>query len=354
MGAFLRCLGECDSRYDQPAMMRRLRRRVADEFASAVAELCLGSTPAAPCRIHLCLLCTSAESIQNHNCFIEAAAEKAKTTPGIRNVLQLRRNVDSLQLAQELASSTKQTLKVGLLNGANRKLFGNHWFQSGARQAIDENLHRRSSSMARAALMLNFDTQPRPRTDTELLTTLSFYKQLRTDEFSVPVITDKTKGKQATKQAYVAHTPGAVTGSTSGANSSSSRATGEVKPSGADASPPKSDLLAGASGSKATQPTASAQQKGAWPVQQEKKKSGWCPCGKRKPSTAAVSPVQDSPAGGQQRQGQPAQGQPPVVNSSNCGCCGSGGKTKGPKQTGAGGAGAAAPSLQTAAPRHMA
>ena len=112
--------------------------------------------------------------------------------------------MDSLQLAHELSSGP---LKVAVLNGANRKLCGNHWFQSwslkeasyntlhynkynvkqhnmkynlikniisyiiiyyngragGARFAIDENLHRRSASLSRASLLLNFDTEPRLR-----------------------------------------------------------------------------------------------------------------------------------------------------------------------------------------------
>ena len=44
---------------------------------------------------------------------------------------------------------------VGLLNGANRRLLGNHWFAGKATQAIDENLHRRSWRLAAAAYVLN-------------------------------------------------------------------------------------------------------------------------------------------------------------------------------------------------------
>lgn len=118
--------------------------------------------------VHLCLVCINAESIENHNCFVEAAGSCAQKHPVLTSVLQIRQNVDCLQLAQDLinakaCSEKPGVLKVGMLNGANRKLVGNHWFQSGARFAIDENLHRRSSSMARAALLLNFDIEPRPR-----------------------------------------------------------------------------------------------------------------------------------------------------------------------------------------------
>jgi len=88
------------------------------------------------------------------------------------DVLKLRQNVDSLHLAAtDLAPATKGGCgapKVGILNGANRKLIGNHWFQTGARLAIDENFHRRSASMARAALLLNFDFEARARKPTQL------------------------------------------------------------------------------------------------------------------------------------------------------------------------------------------
>ena len=81
-------------------------------------------------------------------------------------ILFLRQNVDCLQLAHELSAKawiTTGSPKVAILNGASRKLVGNHWFQGGARYAIDENLHRRSSSMARAALLLNLNTEPKAR-----------------------------------------------------------------------------------------------------------------------------------------------------------------------------------------------
>jgi len=41
------------------------------------------------------------------------------------------------------------------LNGANRKLIGNHWFGERAKTAIDENLHRRSSSASIISNCLN-------------------------------------------------------------------------------------------------------------------------------------------------------------------------------------------------------
>ncbi|CAK9104415.1 Protein HID1 [Durusdinium trenchii] len=106
------------------------------------------------------LVCVNPESIDNHNCFVEAAAAKAQLCPELKEVLQLRRNVDSLQRCAQ-NDNKKCARFVALLNGANRKLCGNHWFQSGARYAIDENLHRRSASLSRASLLVNFDTEPR-------------------------------------------------------------------------------------------------------------------------------------------------------------------------------------------------
>lgn len=193
--------------------------------------------------------------------------------------------------------------------------------------------------------MLNFDTQPRPRNDNELWNTLEFYKRLVTDEKEPPVSPDKAKGKTKEKevqpkQAYVAHTPGAATGSTAGADSSGATgATREVQPTQAEGPPPKSDLLAGTNSKGvgadkpgASQQPATSQQQGqqtAWPAK-DQKKSSWCPCGKRKQSASAVTPVQgqiiDTPSSGQKQKGKGSQGHPAVVGSGGCLCCGPGAK----------------------------
>ncbi|CAE7389655.1 Hid1 [Symbiodinium sp. CCMP2456] len=183
MGAFLRHLNLNDDRYEDASSMRRLKRRIADELMHAIVDICSPKSRAAPkasapfeTRVHLCLVCVNPESVDNHNCFVEAAAARAKGCPELKEILHLRRNVDSLQLAHELAKkSGSGKLKVALLNGANRKLCGNHWFQSGARYAIDENLHRRSASLSRASLLVNFDTEPRPRRTTQLQETVKFF-----------------------------------------------------------------------------------------------------------------------------------------------------------------------------------
>jgi len=207
MGAFLRNLAANDSRYSDPMEMRRLRRRVADEFMHAIVDLCVLKEDAArdaasgaakatsrsearapaptpvlpklkgPKHVHLCLVCANNESIENHNCFVEAAAEKLRKDSGLSSVLQFRRNVDALQLAHDLLRSDPEgrALKIGLLNGANRGLCGNHWFEDGARFAIDENLHRRSASLARASLLHNLDTAAMPRRPKQLVETVRFF-----------------------------------------------------------------------------------------------------------------------------------------------------------------------------------
>jgi len=176
MGAFLRHLWKNDDYYADARNMKVLRRGVADTLMAAIAKLCLSRGQCGPQRVHLCLVVTGGESVQNHNAFVAAAGSKAKTCPDLTNVLRIRRNVDCLQLAHQLAHTPgKPPLTVAILNGANRKLVGNHWFSSGARFAIDENLHRRSASMARAALLLNFDYETRPRKPNYLRETVEWF-----------------------------------------------------------------------------------------------------------------------------------------------------------------------------------
>ena len=95
-----------------------------------------------------------------------------------------------------------------MLNGANRKLIGNHWFQSGARLAIDENIHRRSVSMSRISLLLNMGTEPSERRANELRGNLLWFgghvvtPLSGRAESSQPSSADKTTGKsEATDKA---------------------------------------------------------------------------------------------------------------------------------------------------------
>jgi hypothetical protein len=170
MGAFLRNLHRIDHSYSDEVKMRRLRLRVCQGLFDAAAEICTNCTP--PMRLHICLVDCNLESRVNHNCFMEAAGEKAKAVPALRSLIKFHRNCDALELAHELSCRGKENgnevRKVGLLNGANNKLLGNHWFSKGARQAIDENLHRRSSPMCVISLLINMATEPQKRSVQEL------------------------------------------------------------------------------------------------------------------------------------------------------------------------------------------
>jgi hypothetical protein len=44
---------------------------------------------------------------------------------------------------------------VGIINSGNRMRIGNHWQESGARHAIDENLHRRCRHLSLISTILN-------------------------------------------------------------------------------------------------------------------------------------------------------------------------------------------------------
>mmetsp|Transcript_109541 Transcript_109541/g.172718 ORF Transcript_109541/g.172718 Transcript_109541/m.172718 type:complete len:1170 (-) Transcript_109541:174-3683(-) len=179
MGAFLRNLSKLDSRYYDDNMMRRLRKGVAAGLYKAMVQVnkdggFVGGAGGGMV-VHVCLIDCDLESRSNHNVFIEAAAEKVKEVPSLATLIKIHRNVDCLHLANLLASRPPQLgdtdtapRKVGMLNGANNKLLGNHWFSSGARKAIDENFHRRSGAMCIAGLLLNQATKAEKRGYLEL------------------------------------------------------------------------------------------------------------------------------------------------------------------------------------------
>lgn len=172
MGAFLRHLDSIDSYYSEQVPMRRLRKRVAMGLYEAAAVVCLRDK-APPMRLHICLVDNSMESRSNHNCFVEAAGDFVEQVPALGPLIKFHRNVDCLELARQLSTaptsgSGEEVRKVGMLNGANNKLLGNHWFAQGARNAIDENFHRRSGSMSVSSLILNMATAPQERTFQEL------------------------------------------------------------------------------------------------------------------------------------------------------------------------------------------
>lgn len=182
MGAFLRKLNTIDETYRDYDKMRGLRRKIADQLMSVLVEFYGSNNRVSggqddgmrPRRIHLCLAIATdvGETVHNHNVFVEAASEMLEVFPELPSMLRLHRNQDLLQISHDLAEKCTSPLKVAALNGANRKLFGNHWFADGASLAIDENLHRRSASMSRAALLLNQGVAPRERRPNELADTV--------------------------------------------------------------------------------------------------------------------------------------------------------------------------------------
>jgi len=174
MGAFLRNLHQLDNRYSDVAAMRRLKKSVAQGLFAAAAVICTGCSP--PMRVHVCLIDGSLEARMNHNVFVEAAGAEIKKTPTLAPLLKFHRNVDASDLAHSLSFATPpkqagpdtEVRRVAILNGANNKLLGNHWFSTGARNAIDENLHRRSGAMCVASLLVNMSTVPLRRDFQEL------------------------------------------------------------------------------------------------------------------------------------------------------------------------------------------
>merc|ERR1712039_479810 len=144
MGAFLRHLGKVDNQYFEDEKLQRLRRCIARRWAKQLSK-------APPnCRIHLCILFTDEEPKRNADAFMRALIDGCAKTVAQR--VTIWPEADALQLAHELAKTSQ---KVLLLNGANRKLLGNHWFGPRAKFAIDENLHRRSWNMSALSYILN-------------------------------------------------------------------------------------------------------------------------------------------------------------------------------------------------------
>lgn len=143
MGAFLRNLHLLDATYCDPLALSRLRCGIAAKLVEALS----GSCPRL--RIHVCLGGSSEEAQSNIDAFIRGFRAASQ---GVKDRTEFWSGADAFQLSHDLAS---QSSKVLLLNGANRRLLGNHWFEGGARRAIDENLHRRSWIMSALAYLLN-------------------------------------------------------------------------------------------------------------------------------------------------------------------------------------------------------
>ena len=110
-------------------------------------------------RVHLCVSLATQEA-GNADALLRAEGEIG--TPLISRLTVMAEG-DALGIAHELASSSPPINVVGgqmecgvmLVNGASRTALGNKWYTQGALQAIDENLHRRSWTMAATSFVLN-------------------------------------------------------------------------------------------------------------------------------------------------------------------------------------------------------
>jgi len=161
MGAFLRHLGSLDDRFSGRDIARNqaqvdLRRALCRRFARAVQTASRSSA----FKLYLALGPSGHgdEADVNADAFIRALSAKmspavSHSQQGGRDMIQVCLHADALELAHELAASQRGA--VAMVNGTNRHLIGNHWFEDGARRAIDENLHRRSWWLAAYAYVLN-------------------------------------------------------------------------------------------------------------------------------------------------------------------------------------------------------
>ncbi len=161
MGAFLRNLFKCDKTYENNQALAELRQKLAHAFVQEIANF-------PSLHIHMCLpldQVKGSKDQQNYNAFINAFAHAPHE---VKERISLHVNVDATDLAQRLANQHKDLNKVSLVNGANRNLIGNHWFEDRALVAIDENIHRRSLFAVVAALLLNDGIKTKVRNDEAL------------------------------------------------------------------------------------------------------------------------------------------------------------------------------------------
>lgn len=147
MGAFQRNLNKLDPSFNDPMKLYALKKQTA---AAILSQLALDPKMT----MHLCLPTDRPESIQNYNAFIEVLEMAPEE---IKKRVKIHINWDAAEVAQELANQ-KGNYKVGLVNGANRDLLGHVWTGDHAKNAIDENLHRRSPILAGLSLLLNGGT----------------------------------------------------------------------------------------------------------------------------------------------------------------------------------------------------
>eukprot|EP00928_Gymnodinium_smaydae_P093204 TRINITY_DN7724_c0_g2_i1.p1 TRINITY_DN7724_c0_g2~~TRINITY_DN7724_c0_g2_i1.p1 ORF type:complete len:510 (-),score=62.49 TRINITY_DN7724_c0_g2_i1:93-1556(-) len=155
MGAFLRNLKNIDQSYSSEAKMQRLREDLTHQFVEAFMS-------APEIRIHVCLAFTptdkryiNIETLGNTAAFLKAFRLVAANHT-FKHKPIVWPDADSMQVALALASrNTEHKVTVMLVNGANRKKIGNHWYEAGAERAIDENLHRRSLVLSAISYLAN-------------------------------------------------------------------------------------------------------------------------------------------------------------------------------------------------------
>lgn len=148
--------------------MAELKQRIAKAFMQEVGNF-------NGMEIHLCLPAVEIakhnyEISQNYNAFIKALDE---APPEVQGKVNLHINEDATDVAQNLANGPDKPV-VSLTNGANRKLIGNHWFEDGAKVAIDENIHRRSSLAATIAVLLSVVSKREDLVDESIVRTLGW------------------------------------------------------------------------------------------------------------------------------------------------------------------------------------
>eukprot|EP00439_Symbiodinium_sp_Y106_P036237 s2851_g4.t1 len=155
MGAFLRNLHKLDGKYCQDDVgLANLRHALAKRFVQALV------VAKVPFVVRLCIAPSGKgdELDANAVAFLQSILEGIQKGVGDKAMrlkpssVEILLNADALTVAQQYANDRRT---VALVNGANRRLIGNHWFSHGARMAIDENLHRRSWRMAATAYLLN-------------------------------------------------------------------------------------------------------------------------------------------------------------------------------------------------------
>jgi hypothetical protein len=167
MGAFLRNLYKNDASFSQEnengKKLIQLRQALANRFVDVLKK---ASTPG-KCVVRLCVSPSGKADEQDANAYAFLAAVRDAVLQGLLSpsAVKVDLHADAFFLAQQIADEGRL---AALLNGANRCLIGNHWFDSGARLAIDENLHRRSWQMSAIAYMLNGGAEPMTRFSSDL------------------------------------------------------------------------------------------------------------------------------------------------------------------------------------------